>query len=246
VRDDPRAGRLTEPRARVQYELTQHPKLLGQLPGDLVDLLTTALESSRYALALKQDNADIFLWVDFLFSIPSSTCVPPPRYLPYRILHLPYLLSGLHHPCGTHTDPRSNTAQVLTSLVEATTEPRSNHSPDVLSLLEEALGLFQRCLALQEYQYTESQSQAAAMSNDASMDDSDLPDAEDGSVSLTSEEPQDDRWATILEPITNSTLLDTLLAQVETLTLVCNLIPASSEPNLLSFITEYSSNLLSQ
>lgn len=45
----------------MQYELTQYPKLLAQLPGDLVALLTTALESSRYALALKQDNADVLL-----------------------------------------------------------------------------------------------------------------------------------------------------------------------------------------
>jgi hypothetical protein len=107
--------------------------------------------------------------------------------------------------------------------------------------LEEALGLFQRCLALQEYQYTESQAQAAAMPGDA-----DVPDPEDGGASLTSNEPQDDRWATIVEPITNNTLLDTVLAQVETLTLLCNLIPASSEPTLLTFITEYSANLLSQ
>jgi hypothetical protein len=50
-----------EARARVQYELTQHPRLLVQLPGSLLDLLKTALESSRYALALKQDNADVLL-----------------------------------------------------------------------------------------------------------------------------------------------------------------------------------------
>lgn len=111
--------------------------------------------------------------------------------------------------------------------------------------MEEALGLFQRCLALQEYQHTESQAQEAAISEDAPMDDAELPDVEDGGVSLVSDEPQDDRWATIVEPITNSTLLDTLLAQVETLTLLCNLTPASSEPTLLTFISEYSSKLLS-
>jgi hypothetical protein len=48
-------------RARVQYELTQHPRLLAQLPGTLLDLLKTALESSRYALSLNQDNADVLL-----------------------------------------------------------------------------------------------------------------------------------------------------------------------------------------
>jgi hypothetical protein len=134
----------------------------------------------------------------------------------------------------------------LTSLVEATTDSRSNPGPDSLALLEEALGLFQRCLALQEYQYTESQAQAEVPTDDASMDDARLSDTEDGGASLTSDEPQDERWATIVEPITNNTLLDTILAQIETLTLLCNLIPASSEPTLLTFITEYSSNLLSE
>jgi hypothetical protein len=129
--------------------------------------------------------------------------------------------------------------------VEASSDSRSNPGPDSLALLEEALGLFQRCLSLQEFQYTEFQAQAEAPTDDASMDDADVPSAEEGGASLSSDEPQDDRWATIIEPITNETLLDTILAQVETLTLLCNLIPASSEPTLLTFITEHSSNLLS-
>lgn len=45
-------------RARVQYELTQYSKLPAQLPGTLIELLETALTSSRYALNLKQDNAE--------------------------------------------------------------------------------------------------------------------------------------------------------------------------------------------
>lgn len=50
-------------RARVLYELTQYPKLRAQLPGTLLDLLSAALEASRFALSLKQDNADILLYV---------------------------------------------------------------------------------------------------------------------------------------------------------------------------------------
>ncbi|OBT52418.1 hypothetical protein VE04_06895 [Pseudogymnoascus sp. 24MN13] len=46
-------------KARVQYEITQHPKLRGQLPGNLLDLLHVALESSRRALSLKQDDPDV-------------------------------------------------------------------------------------------------------------------------------------------------------------------------------------------
>lgn len=48
-------------RARVQFELTQHPKMQEQLPGSLLDLLTEALGSSRFALGLRQDNADVLL-----------------------------------------------------------------------------------------------------------------------------------------------------------------------------------------
>ena len=54
---------LTRRRGRLQYELTQHPKLLAQLPGSLLGLLQAALESSRNALALRQDNPDVLLYV---------------------------------------------------------------------------------------------------------------------------------------------------------------------------------------
>ena len=111
-------------------------------------------------------------------------------------------------------------------------------SIDLLPALEEALELFQRCLAVQEYQYTEFNAQAEALSE---------PDPDDGGATLSeapsatsSEPPQDDRWASIVEPVTNDTLLDTLIAQLETLTLLCNALPTFSQPTPLTFIDEYS------
>lgn len=75
------------------------------------------------------------------------------------------------------------------------------------------------------------------------------PDLEDGGASLTSEpttssEPieQEEKWASIVEPVTNETLVDTILAQLEVLTLVCGL--TNSDNRILSFIEEYSSPLL--
>ena len=63
-------------RARLQYELTQHPKLTGRLPGTLAVNLAVALESSRVALALKQDDADVLLYVKiFLLSAPFTLYV---------------------------------------------------------------------------------------------------------------------------------------------------------------------------
>ncbi|RDW83437.1 hypothetical protein BP5796_04928 [Coleophoma crateriformis] len=184
-------------KARVQYELTQHPKLLAQIPGPLVDLLNTALQSSRYALNVKQDNADALF----------------------------------------------NTAQVLTSLAEAITDGRAASNEDGLPLLEEAIELFQRCLALQEYQHTESMSQAEGME----AEEPDVPDDEDGGASLADPEepPQDARWATIVEPVTKDTLLDTLLAQLETLTTLCGLLNVDAGRGL-SWIEEYSESLINQ
>lgn len=52
---------LFRSRARLQYELTQYPKLAEQLPGTLIELLQTALESSRMALQLRQDSTDVLL-----------------------------------------------------------------------------------------------------------------------------------------------------------------------------------------
>ncbi|KAH6682068.1 hypothetical protein B0J14DRAFT_229858 [Halenospora varia] len=58
LRKFPTSFDLAYNKARVQYELTQYPKLLKQLPGSLLDLLKTALDSSRYALKVQGDDAD--------------------------------------------------------------------------------------------------------------------------------------------------------------------------------------------
>ncbi|TGO34105.1 hypothetical protein BHYA_0212g00090 [Botrytis hyacinthi] len=193
----PNSFDLAYNRARVLYELTQYPKLRAQLPGTLLDLLSAALEASRFALSLKQDNADILF----------------------------------------------NTAQVLTSIAEVTSETRNMGNDNNLALLEEAIELFQRCLALQEYQYTESQTQAGSVPT--SDDD---PDMEEGGVSLSdlnSQPPQDDRWASIVEPVTLETLLDTVVAQLQTLAILCGLVNVDAGRGL-AWIEEYSTTLIGQ
>ncbi|KAL2817243.1 hypothetical protein BDW59DRAFT_134725 [Aspergillus cavernicola] len=54
----PSAFDLAYNKARVQYEITQHPKLVVQLPAPLAEVLSVALHSHREALHLEQDNAD--------------------------------------------------------------------------------------------------------------------------------------------------------------------------------------------
>jgi len=114
---------------------------------------------------------------------------------------------------------------------------------DAALFLEEAVELFQRCLVLQEYQYTESRAQSEAM-----QDPDQTSEPEEGGASLSessSQPPQDDRWATIVEPVTNDTILDTLLAQLQTLALFCTLIDINAEAGRgLAWIEEYSTPLI--
>lgn len=197
---------LTIHRARVQYEITQHPKLAAQLPAPLVKLLHIALQSHREALALQQDNADILF----------------------------------------------NTAQVLTSLAEAITEskrPAEEQIQEALRYLREALELFQRCLALQELRYTESLEQIKMMEAgefDSPGDDAGVAVSQgptEPSESQDSHEEEEERWAAVVEPVTKNTLVDTAVAQLETLATLCSLLtfdPGSG----IAWVEEYSYDLL--
>ncbi|OBT87946.1 hypothetical protein VE02_04538 [Pseudogymnoascus sp. 03VT05] len=188
-------------KARVQYEITQHPKLRGQLPGNLLDLLHVALESSRRALLLKQDDPDVIF----------------------------------------------NTAQVLTSLAEALDDVGSD-AGSLVPLLEEAVELFQRCLTLQEFRFSESEALRDSMNADASADAPGSPIDSDGGAPLTpaaaaaSPQPSEEQWASIVEPTTLDTLLDTILALLETLTVLATKL----DPRGLPALEEYTSTLLTK
>ena len=49
------------PRARLQYDVTQQPRLYKQLPTPVTELLKIAAESHIYALGLDQNDADMLL-----------------------------------------------------------------------------------------------------------------------------------------------------------------------------------------
>ncbi|PYH98371.1 hypothetical protein BO71DRAFT_395321 [Aspergillus ellipticus CBS 707.79] len=69
----PTAFDLAYNKARVQYEITQHPKLAAQISTSLVDILRAALESHRAALSLDQDNTDaLFNTAQVLTSIAET------------------------------------------------------------------------------------------------------------------------------------------------------------------------------
>ena len=53
---------LSDIRARLQYEISQQPRLLERLPTPLIELLQETLDSHRLALTINQDNADLLLY----------------------------------------------------------------------------------------------------------------------------------------------------------------------------------------
>ncbi|KAI1005776.1 hypothetical protein K3495_g2445 [Podosphaera aphanis] len=183
-------------KARTQYELTQHPKLMRQLPDTTLELLNKALASSKYALGLQPEIPDILF----------------------------------------------NTAQVLSSIAEELDGSIQTGYSNPSLLLEEALSLFHRCLELQE-----ASAHDQKLSCFGSNSSSDL-DSEDGGVPIATAEGldlQDDRWASIIEPITDETLLDTVLATIETLTTLSQMM-SPNDVQGLNTIEKYANDISSK
>lgn len=59
----PRSGKMIDIQAsaRLQYELTQRPRLLMFLSKPLLNLLQSALDAHRLALGINKDNVDLLL-----------------------------------------------------------------------------------------------------------------------------------------------------------------------------------------
>ena len=144
-----------------------------------------------------------------------------------------------------NADALFNTAHVMTSIAEEIPRDDRRSHADALRMLEEALELLQRCLTLQEFQYSQDQEREANAA-EAVSGQPDVPDPSSYSGSH-SEGEIEERWASIIEPVTKDTLIDTLTAQLSVLTALCGLLgeSADSAPNAsLASIEEYCSNLL--
>ncbi|KAJ5145739.1 Tetratricopeptide-like helical [Penicillium bovifimosum] len=198
----PGAFDLAYNKARVQYEITQHPKLAAQLPAPQGDLLQVALQSHRDALALSQDNADVLF----------------------------------------------NSGQVLTSIAELMSNSKQDEEQlmQAGTYLQEAIELFQRCLMIQEMKYTEQQEEIEQMeSGDVPQEPEVVPQAESaGQTQVESAGEEQEQWAMIVEPVTKNTLVDTAVAQLETLTTLCNLLTSNPTAGGVGWVQEYSSELV--
>jgi hypothetical protein len=138
---------------------------------------------------------------------------------------------------------------VLTSLAEEICNDDSRSDTTAVELLVEALELLRRCLALQEFRYTESQEQAEAFGASEETGGGVNVFAEDtgGENQGSDAESEPEQWASIVEPVTKDSLLDTNLAQLSTLTTLCSILgnlPEASIVPSLAWVEEYSSNIL--
>lgn len=136
-----------------------------------------------------------------------------------------------------------NTAQVLTTAAEAAQDMKGSDAQlEAVALLKEAVELFSSCLARQEFEFTESQAQAAVDPASQAEDEGDLE-----RMSTTSSQPPQE-WATVMEPVTASTLVETALAELSTLTSLVSLTSSinGSETNDYRGCADVAANLLQQ
>jgi hypothetical protein len=146
-------------------------------------------------------------------------------------------------------DTLFNTAGVLTSIAEEMARDASLPDTDALTLLEEALELQSKCLAVQEYVFAESQEHKRAMMDAVELPEPNLANETDIQPQATNADAHEseEQWASIVEPVTKETLLDTIEAQLSTLTTLCSILsssPASAPASSLAWVEEYSSKLL--
>lgn len=126
-----------------------------------------------------------------------------------------------------------NTAQVLTSIAECT-----ENDKEATQLLQEAVMLFHNCFDEQKKLYQESLTQAQQLNQRSPGDVS----ADTGLLS----EPRHDtatpvlEWATLEEPVTPQSLIDTAVAMLGALSTSCTLV---SEPSMLSSVVQSASHL---
>jgi hypothetical protein len=110
-----------------------------------------------------------------------------------------------------------NTAQVLTTAADVAQESKDPEAQqEAVDLLKEAVELFSSCLARQELEFTENQEQADTISTPQNKEDSLMEESD--SLLHPAEE-----WATVMEPVTASSLVETALAQLSTLTTLISL-----------------------
>ncbi|KAJ8126179.1 hypothetical protein O1611_g7459 [Lasiodiplodia mahajangana] len=154
----------------------------------------------------------------------------------------------------THANTLFNLALVLTSIAEILGEDNYADDLEALQIIVQALETQSRCFGIQQSAFAKSRLELEQAMREAAQIDS-------GGQAATNPAPgshninREEQWISVEEPVTASTLLDTIIAQIEALTTLCSILTSSlvSSPesghassSIMSWIDSYSTNLLAQ
>lgn len=148
-----------------------------------------------------------------------------------------------------NADVLFNSGQVLNSLAEVISDSKHPDEEQIVqatTYLQEAIELFQRCQVLQDMRYTEMQEQIEEMPSAGPETQAQAPEpapAPSASEEYAADEEQT-QWAAIVEPVTKNTLVDTAVAQLDTLTTLCNMLTFNPSGGGVGWVQEYSSGLV--
>ena len=147
-----------------------------------------------------------------------------------------------------NADTLFNTAQVLRTIAENMANDSKYDSQSILKLLEEALELQSRCLSVQEMKHEENEKQQQDLMEQAGRSDEAQATNEDLNHATEDTAAAEDQWFAVIEPVTKDTLIDTLLAQLGTLTTTCSILAALGPPTMpnIAWIEEFSQSIMSR
>lgn len=152
------------------------------------------------------------------------------------------------HLDQNNADVLFNSGQVLTSLAESISiskRPDDEQLMQAGTYLQEAVELFQRCLIVQEMKYTQMQEEIEEMNSKnvplAAPEAETVPQPE---PPKTASDEEQEQWAMIVEPVTKNTLVETAIAQLETLTTLCSVLTSNPLVGGVGWVQEYSSELV--
>ncbi|KAI1765190.1 hypothetical protein GGR53DRAFT_284316 [Hypoxylon sp. FL1150] len=152
-----------------------------------------------------------------------------------------------------NADALFNTSQVLTALAEdlASDEDDKGNQGEAqaLKILYEALDFQSKCLSVQEHKYQEflEQGRLANEQEEEVRDDQPMTDTNSNDNTPQEDAEEEAEWFNVVEPVTHDTLIDTIVAQLGTLTTFCSIISSSPEAapaNSLLWAEELSGSLL--
>lgn len=146
-----------------------------------------------------------------------------------------------------NADVLFNSGQVLTSLAESMSNSKQPGDEQLMqagTYLQEAIELFQRCLVVQEMKYTQMQEDIEQMESGDVPPSEPEPEAVPHPEQTKTGSEEQEQWAMIVEPVTKNTLVDTAVAQLETLTTLCNLLTSRPGAGGVGWVQEYSSELV--